>query len=104
MGVLWGECTTCNRNDIEAMGFSVRSEDWRLTEWVAWDAEHWAPLWDHQIGLELYNHAGDLGTDLDKATPTENVAADPEHADTVKELLSALRRQFHDGGLDRYIV
>jgi arylsulfatase A-like enzyme len=101
---LWDVCTRCNRDDIEVMGFSIRSDDWRLSEWVKWNAKAWVPLWDDSVALELYNHAGDFGADLDKATPTANVAADPAHADIVKELRAALRKQFHHGLDDEEVI
>lgn len=94
---LWNDCTGCNHADIEVMGYSVRSDDWRLTEWVAWDKQAWVPLWDKQVALELYDHKGDFGEDLDEATPTENVAFLRENKAVVKELRQVLRKQFsHD--------
>ena len=33
----WGLCVKCTRSDIDYMGFSIRSDQWRYTEWVAWN-------------------------------------------------------------------
>lgn len=59
--------------DANLMGRSVRTERWRYTEW------------DHgKQGVELYDHAND---------PREwaNLAHDPKHAETVKQLQPLLR-------------
>ena len=78
----WNECTKCNRTDIDFMGYSLRSDRWRYTEWAAWDKARFAPLWGsvNDSMTELYDHQGDVGDSFDTATPTANVAAAPEHA------------------------
>ena len=57
-------------------GHSVRTERWRYTEWD-----------DGKQGAELYDHDAD---------PREftNLAADPQHAETVKELKSLVARNW----------
>ena len=57
-------------------GHSVRTERWRYTEWD-----------DGKQGAELYDHEAD---------PREftNLATDPKHADTVKELKSLVARNW----------
>jgi len=91
---LEGVAQWVHRSGIEAMGYSVRSDNWRLTEWVRWDQHSWKPLWDQQVGLELYDHEGDFGQDFDRASPTRNLAADVQHAGIIRELRQALRDQF----------
>ena len=59
------------------MGYSMRSDNWRLAEWVAWNKTAGVPMWEMQVGLELYNHTRDFGEDLYKSAPVENVAAEP---------------------------
>ena len=56
------------------MGYSVRTEKWRYTEWD-----------DGERGVELYDEASD---------PDEmrNLAADPKHSKTVAEMRELLRR------------
>lgn len=76
------------------MGYSVRNDEWRLTEWVGWNAEDWTPNWAHQVGIELYDHSGDVGTDLDEATPTVNLASDSKYSSVVAELRAVLRKHF----------
>ena len=56
------------------LGYSVRTEQWRYTEWD-----------EGRRGVELYNEADD---------PDElrNLAADPKHRATVAEMQTLLRR------------
>jgi hypothetical protein len=59
------------------MGYSIRTEQWRYTEWVRFncsllnpmsncaDAASAGPHWhDTLCGVELYNHTGDPSTDF----------------------------------------
>lgn len=96
--VPWGTCTKCNRStDIAYMGFSIRDDRWRFTQWVAWDGPTLRPLWNGTAEFnakELYDHAGDYGASFDVATPTVNLAADAQYAGVVKRLGAALRAQF----------
>lgn len=56
------------------MGYSVRTEQWRYTEWDA-----------GKRGAELYNEVDDPGE-------THNLAADPRHGKTVTRMQRLLRR------------
>ena len=60
--------------DAAFMGYSVRTEQWRYTEWD-----------EGKRGVELYDEAGD---------PDElrNLAADPKHSKTVAQMRELLRR------------
>ncbi|HEX5272569.1 MAG TPA: GDSL-type esterase/lipase family protein, partial [Gemmataceae bacterium] len=58
----------------EFFGRSVRTERWRYTEWDG-----------GKRGAELYDHDGD-------PHEYQNLAADPKHADTVKELKALLAK------------
>ena len=46
--------------NFTAMGYSVRTAEWRLTLWMPWDAAIEAVDWNtaRPIGIELYNHTG----------------------------------------------
>ena len=54
------------------MGYSLRSDRWRYTEWAVWNKTSFQPIWDSVTlnRTELYDHQGDLGTDFDVASPT----------------------------------
>lgn len=71
------------------MGYSVRVDGWRLTQWVEWNGTALAPNWAGSgsngssggvVAVELYDHrAADskpFPTDFD-ATENANVAGDP---------------------------
>jgi arylsulfatase A-like enzyme len=56
------------------MGYSVRTERWRYTEWD-----------EGKRGVELYDEASDPDELL-------NLAADPKHRNTIAEMQQRLRR------------
>ena len=84
------------------MGYSLRTERWRYTEYLAFacdvnapmeacaDAAAVAPRWDVRIGIELYDHQGDECIHFDRYE-NENLAARPEHAALLKQLHAQLR-------------
>jgi len=65
--------------NISYMGYSVRSREYRYTEWVKWSPSCKAQ-WPDQAGpwVELYSHRGQTGHPLDfDAWENENLATDP---------------------------
>ncbi|GMH71428.1 hypothetical protein TL16_g05649 [Triparma laevis f. inornata] len=84
-------------DNITVMGYSLRVEGWRYTEWASFDGTanggkgkvDWtAPLY----GVELYDHSDAVGdiNDLD-AHENVNVAESPENKGIVAELSKQLR-------------
>jgi uncharacterized sulfatase len=63
------------------MGYSVRTEQWRYTEWD-----------DGKRGVELYNEA----TDPDEL---RNLADDPKHRATVGEMQILMRKMRAQTGI-----
>lgn len=60
-------CTGVASDEFAAMGYSIRSDRWRYTLWLAWDGEQLdKESWDAVHGEELYDHLGDDGRDTDK--------------------------------------
>ena len=96
--VPWDECTKCNHTDIDVMGLAVRDDRWRYVEWHAWNKTALRPEWGAPLlGIELYDHDGDLGEDLDAAAAATNVAVGggaKRHAATVRALSAVLEAQF----------
>ena len=91
----WGDCARCAPSEIEVMGLSVRDDRWRYTEWIPWDATALRPRWAAPtVGIELYDHKGDFGADLDAAAPDVNLAGVARHEATRKALSGALRAHF----------
>eukprot|EP01052_Picozoa_sp_SAG31_P033954 SAG31_NODE_3902_length_3768_cov_5.032979_3_plen_215_part_00 len=47
-------CEGCGEEAV--MGYSVRVDEWRYTEWVAFQPQTATPNWDSKYGRELYDH------------------------------------------------
>ena len=93
----WNTCTYTARKDFDYMGFSIRNDRWRYTEWCVWNKTALLPIWgdygDHG-GAELYDHAGDMGDDMDAATDTDNLAGEAQYTDLVQALSKQLHAHF----------
>ncbi|KAH3769623.1 hypothetical protein DPMN_170896 [Dreissena polymorpha] len=61
------------------MGYSLRSDRYRYTEWVDFNNQTFKPDWTRNHGTELYDHQ----TDPDE---NHNVASDHANADLVKSM------------------
>ena len=82
------------------MGFSVRSDGWRYTIWVAWNGEMLKPVWEAVQGVELYQHST-LSTDFDgDYSEPHNRAVDPdsEAQAVMKSLHAVLVGHFSNDG------
>jgi iduronate 2-sulfatase len=91
--VLWDMCLGRKNWEIAAMGYSIRSDGWRFTQWVKWNGT--APIWAKSFGSELYDHRGDVGTDLDRSSPIQNLVDVPHNRFIVETLRNALQQQFN---------
>lgn len=65
------------------MGYSLRTEQYRYTEWPAWQINE-GPQWDSLAGVELYDHSVDPKEDI-------NLAERPQFIDLRKRLSDKLR-------------
>eukprot|EP00041_Stephanoeca_diplocostata_P016103 m.313662 g.313662 ORF g.313662 m.313662 type:complete len:442 (+) comp20256_c1_seq25:607-1932(+) len=84
-----------NRSQIEYMGYTVRSSQWRFTQWVRWNGQDLCPLnpasnqETAEAMVELYDHTSDTTlVDFD-AAEYENVAA--IHPTVIQDFRSVLR-------------
>lgn len=82
-------CGGVKRTDFEYMGYSMRTDRYRYTEWVKWDGKALKPDWDNVLGKELYDHQGDTENDFD-AFENDNLA------ETETELVKELSKQLQD--------
>jgi len=87
------------------MGLSMRTSRWRYTEWSVFDQVNgWPKYYANGSAalaagqVELYDHSGDDGTDMD-GFENENVAADPANAGLVLQLGAQLRAGWDGGAL-----
>merc|ERR1712039_802705 len=85
-----------DRRQFTHMGYSIRTSEWRYTEWVAWNGTTLRPIWNTVAGRELYDHRNESAypTDFD-ARENENVA--PQNEELVATLSKKLKVQFGDG-------
>eukprot|EP00035_Acanthoeca_spectabilis_P040066 m.67154 g.67154 ORF g.67154 m.67154 type:complete len:532 (-) comp9849_c0_seq1:28-1623(-) len=89
-------------NHTPVMGYSMRTPEYRYTEWLVWDCNLMSPMsgctdpstvtpkWSQQIGRELYSHIGDNSTTTFADFENENLAYQSEYADTVAQLHTQL--------------
>jgi iduronate 2-sulfatase len=84
-------CEWIERSNFFAMGFSIRTARWRLTQWVKWDGHTLQGNWSAVIGTELYDHAGDTGSDFDRFEGVNDASRNPG---VVKTLSDQLRHAF----------
>ena len=104
VGNLWhmdAGCQSIFRENIGFFGFSVRSLEWRYTEWHPWDGQELKADWDTMTGRELYDYRTVDMTDFDQFDRV-NVVAEPAHVEVVKEMLSLSRTIPASSSLDRW--
>jgi arylsulfatase A-like enzyme len=84
-------CLEVERSAFTWMGYTMRTDRYRYTEFVGWNGSTLAPVWSAKRAVELYDHRGDDGpwTDPDRF---ENVNLAPG---APKELLESLSRMLH---------
>ena len=71
-------------NATALMGYSLRTEQFRYTEWVQFSGPpNYKPIWSENYGTELYDHDKDPQENI-------NVAGIPKYAPLVKELSETL--------------
>ena len=70
----------------DVMGYSMRTEHFRYTEWVGFLSEpEYTPVWDDLVGTELYDHRVDPGEN-------KNVADLAEYNEIQKDLKGWLHK------------
>eukprot|EP00035_Acanthoeca_spectabilis_P028272 m.469863 g.469863 ORF g.469863 m.469863 type:complete len:699 (+) comp29179_c0_seq1:187-2283(+) len=85
-------------SEIQAVGLSVRTADFRMTDWVRWDPIKGRPNMTAVLATELYDHRNDtgFGSEVFDAFEVASLAQDPEFASTVAILRQSIRGQFMD--------
>ena len=67
-------CAPINQLFLDGPRYSVRTDDWRYTEWLRWDNVTLHGDFSKRVTVELYDHTNDDGTDPD-VSENVNVAA-----------------------------
>lgn len=75
--------------DIEIMGYSIRTEEFRYTEWVAFDNKNFKPDWPLIISRELYSH-------VNGSLETENLCDEDAYVNTVIELSRRIKKGWRE--------
>jgi|Transcript_19691 iduronate 2-sulfatase len=94
---IFNNCEAVPAHNITAMGYSIRTVQWRFTEWYAWDGASCVAKFEKALGTELYDHriaASGSALDFD-ATENENVAS--AQPDVVAALRKKLQLRFATG-------
>jgi len=82
------------------MGYTLRMDEWRYTEYHAFDPDRGVANWTTAVGVELYHHrAGDDEVRCSWDYESANVAGDPTLAGVVAQLAEALRAGSTGGGV-----
>jgi hypothetical protein len=76
---------------------SVRTPDWRLTEWYRWNKTSWCPEWGSIVVRELYDHRNDTAPYNVDDFEFENVVDRLDVNATVVQLQKVLRENFGEG-------
>jgi hypothetical protein len=92
------DCQDVPRQHFDLMGLSVRTDEWRYTEWLLWDGATLAPNWGASaVGVELYDHSSNA-VDIDPSDPfsgeSVNLVGEPKFAAQVELLSQILRETF----------
>ena len=82
-------CEGCGPEAV--MGYSVRVDTWRYTEWVGFDPLSATPSWDRQYGRELYDHTLHPVPVPPFDEENVNLAEAPSHKVLVASLSATLR-------------
>lgn len=87
------DCEQVPRAKFDLMGYSVRTTEWRFTEWRMWDGVTLQARWDLPANAtELYDHRTPSADIF--STETVNLAADPKYEPIRKMLQAQLREAF----------
>eukprot|EP00051_Salpingoeca_urceolata_P013734 m.173830 g.173830 ORF g.173830 m.173830 type:complete len:732 (-) comp17879_c0_seq2:80-2275(-) len=81
-------CLMTDRVQFPFMGYTLRTAEWRYTEWFRWNGETLSVHWNETVGVELYSHVGDTGEDFDG---WENVNEAAHNPDVQHKLAKQLR-------------
>jgi iduronate 2-sulfatase len=87
-------CTMTPRESLGFMGYSIRTNEWRLTAWLQWDGDALQADWSAINGTELYNHTGDDGLTLSALDDYENDNVAHLNPGVVSSLMAQLRGHF----------
>jgi len=86
-----------NRSKFTHMGYTIRTEQWRYTEWAAWDGVGLQPMWSEPWNTtvnELYDHSKETLYPIDFDDRSETVNVVTMHERIAKNLSNMIRARF----------
>merc|ERR1712187_172378 len=87
------QCEKVPRQCIQWMGYTVRTMNWRYTEWVEFDGDSLRPNFNRINATELYHHTGPDYEDFG-ASENINVAGDPAYKAVISHHRTLLQARF----------
>lgn len=98
--LLRNNCEGVPSHNITYMGYTVRTETFRYTEWLRWDGGQCKAIWPSLSDAdptmrELYSHEGQHSYPLDfDSFENVNLALDPKHASAVASHRALIEKRF----------
>jgi arylsulfatase A-like enzyme len=86
----YSRCSGSDRSQIEVMGYSIRTTNFRFTEWFDFNTTALRPDFSNTVAMELYDHTNDEGNDFNSYDQV-NLADHPDYATIVKEHRDIIR-------------
>jgi iduronate 2-sulfatase len=87
-------CPGFECDDAHAMGYTIRTPQWRFTQWVDYNNNTFLPNFDpatsKTFAQELYDHSGDSDGKNWTGFELHNLVKDPAYAEVVKNLTALL--------------
>merc|ERR1719273_2203497 len=96
------ECMACTgpkswRNQIKAMGYSIRTDQWRYTTYIPFNTTyHVGDFSATPLASELYDHRGNASVvyDFNMDGENVNVISNPKFKTIIEDLHESLRQQY----------
>lgn len=86
-------CVSHPPNEFTHMGLSVRTDDYRYSEWFRWAGDRCAPDWSSESdGIELYSHVGDTTPGCFDCFEDINLAANASGRAIYASIITAHRK------------
>jgi iduronate 2-sulfatase len=96
-------CLQVNDTDFYAMGYSLRADGWRYSEWIEWDGSSTTPNWSDVVGVELYSHQDDLVEKDFNTFENENLAGQDKYKTIQAQLSERLRAHYQADGCTPFV-
>eukprot|EP00448_Togula_jolla_P031147 CAMPEP_0170648532 /NCGR_PEP_ID=MMETSP0224-20130122/44786_1 /TAXON_ID=285029 /ORGANISM="Togula jolla, Strain CCCM 725" /LENGTH=480 /DNA_ID=CAMNT_0010980067 /DNA_START=325 /DNA_END=1767 /DNA_ORIENTATION=+ len=90
LGQPWKVSAITKLEDINIMGYTIRTDRWRYTAWFRFDGIRQVPLIEEELSNELYDHAEDDGQ-MDSSCEAKNMVHHDKWRSVVEDLDKRLK-------------